>query len=374
MMTVNKRIGIITSYFAANYGAMLQPFALKRVLEKMGCDVEVLRYRQQDIWDAYNPLSLRKLFQKSVTASLAAFLFLPWALKKEHRFRRFMHRFINPDPGFDDKIKDDKDCYFIGSDQLWRTFGSDEHFDPVYMGYFETRAGARKISYAVSGEHLELNAENKRYLQQAFRNFDMISVREQKRADDFSPLAEGKKIEVVLDPTLLATSDLYEELPHENPMPEHPFIVFYCVRHSQHFVHKVYEYARRQNCHLLIFSEGFKPSLILMAMKHSEVHYYMTAGEEAFLGAMRYAKAVFTASFHGAAFAVINHRSLYSLMLDDGHDTRPKELLLALGMGSRLLYLDKTIDESPIDYDKAENLLSALRQKSMQFIDKALND
>lgn len=368
-----KKAGILTTYFAANYGAMLQPFALKRVLEQEGCKVEMIRYEQKDVSHSYNPLYWGRFFQRKISASLAAVLFLPWACVKEMRFRRFCLKYINPIPGFIDHIPEDKDYYFVGSDQLWRTFGSDEHFDEVYMGYFPVREGAKKISFAVSGEHLELNEQNRDYLRKAFRNFDLISVREKSRARDFEPLAEGKKIEVVLDPTLLAEPILFQELESVNPLPSTPFVLFYCVRRSQHFVKKVYQYAQEHHCHLLIFSEGFKPSLIRFAATRSDVHYLTTAGEESFLGAMQNAYAVFTPSFHGTAFAIINHKHLYTLLLDDGHDHRPKELLENLGLESRLLRIDSVIVDADIDYDAVETKLSVLRKHSKDFIQKALS-
>ena len=368
-----KRVGILTTYFAANYGAMLQPFALKRVLEQEGCEVEMIRYEQKDISHSYNPFYWGRFFQSNLSAALAAVLFLPWAWTKEKRFRRFCRRYINPTPGFVDQVPADKDYYFIGSDQLWRTFGRDEHFDEVYMGYFQVKEGAKKISYAVSGEHLALNAENQEYLRKAFRNFDLISVREESRAHDFAPLAEGKQIEVVLDPTLLAEPALYQELESRNPLPNTPFVLFYCVRRSQHFVHKIYAYAREHQCHLLIFSEGFKPSLIRFAATHADVHYQMTAGEESFLGAMKNAYAVFTPSFHGTAFAIINHKRLYALLLDDGHDHRPQELLQNLGMADRLLRLDTPIGNADIQYEAVEAKLGALRKHSKDFIQRALS-
>ncbi len=309
-----KKVGILTTYFAANYGAMLQPFALKRVLEQEGCEVEMIRYEQKDISHSYNPFYWGRFFQRNISAALASVLFLPWACAKEMRFRRFCRRYISPEPGFVGQIPDDKDYYFVGSDQLWRTFGSDEHFDDVYMGFFPVREGGKKISYAVSGEHLELHEQNREYLKKAFRNFDLISVREESRAKDFAPLAEGKKIEVVLDPTLLAEPCLFQELESKNPLPSAPYVLFYCVRRSQHFVKKIHQYAQKHHCHLLIFSEGFKPSLIRYAAFHDDVHYQMTAGEEAFLGAMQNAFAVFTPSFHGTAFAIINHKNFYSWM------------------------------------------------------------
>ena len=53
-----KTAGILTTYFASNFGAMLQPYALKRTLEGLGLDVEIIRYKQLDIWNHYNPFSL----------------------------------------------------------------------------------------------------------------------------------------------------------------------------------------------------------------------------------------------------------------------------------------------------------------------------
>ena len=43
-----KTAGILTTYFASNFGAMLQPYALKRTLEGLGVDVEIIRYKQLD--------------------------------------------------------------------------------------------------------------------------------------------------------------------------------------------------------------------------------------------------------------------------------------------------------------------------------------
>lgn len=370
---MKKKAGILTTYFAANYGAMLQPFALKRVLEQQGCDVEVIRYGQPDIVKSYSPFYWGRYFQAKVTSAIAAWLFAPWAIAKELRFRRFMYRYINGEQGFAKEIPADKDVYYVGSDQLWRTFGKDEHFDPVYMGFFETRPGARKVSYAVSGEHLELNAVNQEYLRRAMANFDMISVREQTRADDFAPLAGGKPVEVVLDPTLLATPDLFAELESRDPLPGKRYAVFYCVRRSQRFIHRIYEYVQAKGLELVVFSEGFKPSLISFALRHRGVHYLMTAGEEAFLGAMRHAECVFTPSFHGSVFAIINHRDLYSLLVEDGHDTRTRHLLSLLGMEHRLWAIGQPMQTSEIDYDRAEASLKQLREHSMDFIHRSLN-
>ena len=44
-----KKIGICTLYFANNYGAVLQAFALQEVLKEMGHDVEFIKVRDIQI-------------------------------------------------------------------------------------------------------------------------------------------------------------------------------------------------------------------------------------------------------------------------------------------------------------------------------------
>ena len=43
------RVGILTFHRALNYGAVLQCYALQKVLESKSCDVEIIDYRQEGI-------------------------------------------------------------------------------------------------------------------------------------------------------------------------------------------------------------------------------------------------------------------------------------------------------------------------------------
>lgn len=88
---------------------------------------------------------------------------------------------------------------------------------------------------------------------------------------------------------------------------------------------------------------------------------------------MKYAEAVFTPSFHGNVFAILNHRNLFALILDDGHDTRARELLTSLGIEGRFLRASDEITESPIDWNIVDIRLKDKRDKSMEFVKRALN-
>ena len=356
---------------------MLQPYALKRTLEHLGLHVEILRYKQPAIWKHYNPLTLSRFLKclswnplKTLLNVLYAY---PLMCVKELKFRSFVRGYLNKQDGFDDNWPKDKDYYFIGSDQLWRPQNTGGRFDDVYFGYFDCKADARKISYAVSGESIEYTEENVAYLKEALKNFDSLSVREKKLATDLKRVTGVDDIEVVVDPTLLCDPKVFLELPFRHPCPGKKFVLFYQIRGSQNFINKIYDYSRTYGYELVVLSSYVERRFSAFAFRHKHVHYYPCACEDIFLGAMRNAEAVFTPSFHGNVFAVLNHRNLFDIILDDGHDTRAKELLMSLGIEGRFLRINDPIVTTPIDWDKVEKILAAKRKNALDFVKRALN-
>ena len=372
-----KTAGILTTYFASNFGAMLQPYALKRALECMGLDVEIIRYKQPAIWAHYNPFSWAHFKACKSKNPIRLFFNLlyayPLSCIKELKFRSFITNFLNKEAGFEQEWSKDKDFYFIGSDQLWRPQNTGGKFDDVYFGYFEAKSGAKKISYAVSGEAIEYTNDNIVYLKKAMKNFSYISVREERLASDLKRVTGLENIEVVADPTLLCNPSIFKELPIKHPCPGKRFVLFYQIRGSQHFVGKIYEYSQRINVELVILSSYVDYKLLKFSLVHSDVHYLPTACEDIFLGAMQNAEAVFTPSFHGNVFAILNHRNVFDIILDDGHDTRAMELLSSLGLAERYLRIDDPIVETPIDWIKVDKLLFEKRQKAVDFVKRALD-
>ena len=56
------RVGILTFHRAHNYGAVLQCYALQKVLKNLGHEVQVIDYRQPYIENLYAVFSWRHLF------------------------------------------------------------------------------------------------------------------------------------------------------------------------------------------------------------------------------------------------------------------------------------------------------------------------
>ena len=369
---MKQKVGILTTYFASNYGAMLQPFALKRYLELLGYDVEMIRYEQKYISHYYNPWKPEKLLSPNPLRNLAYLIELPGMLLREMRFKKYMYRHINNTKGFVKEIPQDKDYYFIGSDQIWNPKNTNG-FDDVYFGDFPTKQDSIKASYAASAETITYSKDQEDYLRKNIKNFNYVSVREASLADNIKKVTGRDDIFTVLDPTMLVDPNVYDEIKATNPYPQGKFVFFYSIRNCTPFLDKIRDYAVSINAKLVIVTAMPDRMYLKYAIKNTAVKYLPYAGIDIFLGGMKYADCVFTASFHGSVFAILNKKRFYTLQLNDDCMTRPTHLLTMLGIPDRLLSIDDTITEDVINYDSVNKLLDEQRSFSKNYVLKVLN-
>lgn len=368
------KAGIITTYFATNYGAMLQPYALKKTLEQKGLEVEIIRYKQKKVYNTYKPFNLKTLRHKNFLGAIKYIFEYPIRRKKASNFRAFQYMYLNNKKGFSKTIPIDKDFYFLGSDQIWNptiTGG----FDDVYFGNFLSKKTAKKISYAASAEDIVYNEDTIDYLKRNLNNLDYISVRENKLATNLILKTGIKDIHTVLDPTLIADSKIYNVINHINPINDAPFMLFYMIRSCKDFIPKILQFSRENKCKLLILSSWYDYKLTLLAKKNKDIMYLPTAGIETFLGAIKYAECIFTPSFHGCVFSILYHKKFYSLKLNDNWNTRVKDLLDGLLLPERIIGINDDINlNDNINYEDVEIRLNELRYNSHQFINKAIGN
>lgn len=362
------KVGILTTYFAANFGAMLQPYALKRVLELQGYDVEFIRYKQQAVYESHKAFSIQRIFAKGIAAAIGNLLALPFAMVQDKRMQAFKRMYLQTPDDFVDTIPQDKDYYLFGSDQIWNPINTNG-FDDIYFGAFPTKEDAKKIAYAASGECIEETEENAKYLTDKLQNFDAIGVREESLKHKLQRLTHRQDMQVVVDPTLLADKTILDELPEKNVMKSEKYVFFYQLRQSVAFLPKIHAFARQKGCKLLVISSTPKKDCLTYAMKHRDVTYLPAAGMEEFLGAIRHADYVFTPSFHGNVFAIVYNRPLFSLVLKDGLNNRAHDLLVTLGMENRLVTLDDDWDNiMPTSYKEVNEKVEKIRQDSLKFL------
>jgi hypothetical protein len=83
---------------------------------------------------------------------------------------------------------------------------------------------------------------------------------------------------------------------------------------------------------------------------------------------------VITDSFHGTVFSILFHREFYSIVNESRGGTRFASLLTPLGLNSRMGDISKpqVTQQSAIDWKQVDNALAVKREKSMNYLIKAL--
>lgn len=368
------KIGILTFHRAHNYGAMLQAYALRHVLQRKGHDVEFISYRQPKIEEAYrswlwtyDPTSGVVANLKSLVANV---IMWPKRYRRRHAFVRFASVFLPETRKYDaTELRTENlghDRVFFGSDQIWTTrFLGD--FDSIYWGDIRLDKG-KKIAYAPSMELRELTTEQEDFIRPHLENFDMLSAREISMAKMLSDIS-GKQLQVVLDPTLLCSFEEYLPLVQRSRrVPANPYILVYQVGSYP----KVRAIAQKISCILHYPIIEIASTVALYGRKGYKECY----GPDDFVALIANAAFVVSCSFHGTAFSVIFKKQFVSVLIESA-DSRAISFLSQINLMDKGIRDEGDVTEDVvkrgIDYTFVYQKLDELKSQSLKYIDDAIN-
>ena len=353
------RIGILTFHRALNYGALLQCYALQRLLTDWGHDVVVVDYRQPYIEAKRVCFSLKQLFaMKGFDAKIDYF-------KKRNKrksqvnnakvvFDDFIANILKTTHKCDGKsIPPDLDAYIIGSDQLWSENCLGGKFDDVYLAKFKHKDDAMIIGYAISVNRQSLFNIAKNY-PNLIGGFNSLSLREKFAVDEISKIAKSK-VSLTIDPTLLLDENVWDNIASDKYKDE-KYILIYQVRGTRYILsRKARHLAHKYNLNLVGASN--------QGMKITD-----------FLSAIKYAQCIITTSFHATAFAVIFNKPFYTFTLNDGKDDRYVELIHNLNLDNHLVDINEKPEEMPLPLPRQlRHELTLYRTPSIEFLKNAIN-
>lgn len=358
------RIGILTFHYAHNYGAVLQAYALQYILERIGHAVCFIDYRNKRIYDGYKVFDINRYINrnplKCIQNTCAELKTLFKRRKRFESFNRFITNKLKVVPETD-VVSKPFDCIIVGSDQVWNTKLTNG-FDPYYWGFFQKPVGTRLISYAASMEQngTEGISEIKRYL----GHFDAISVREKELEETLSGILPEKEIATVVDPTVLIQKEVWEELSSPPPIKE-PYLLLYQVRNSPICENIAKQIAEEKNLKLIYLSAS------VLSQNSDEC---ISTSPEEYLGWFRYASFVVCSSFHGTVFSLLFERPFYSIRLNDGKDSRVKNLLNEVNLSNRFIssYHSSENKNETIDFYEAKVHLGKLADASIKILKRYL--
>ena len=385
-----KPIGLVTCYFHHNYGSMLQAYATEMIMQQMGLPFQTIackapiNYMQENkilyiikkllIADWKMRLGKMKIERAKKENPMFA---KNWEIRNK-AFDQFAETFFHVSPYCKNreeltKMAENYSAFLVGSDQLWRT-------DSVEHGYYTLEwvpDHIRKIAYSTSIGVKEVPwfqvEKNKRFM----NRFDHIALREQSACDLVYKLT-GRKVPVVLDPTLLFTGDQWLGIQQQEPLTNGKYIFCYLLGDNpsqREFIKRVKEKTGYKIVALQQLDE-YIPSDEEFA---DEAPY---VGPREFLNYIRNAEYVFTDSFHCSVFSILYKKNFFTFSrfaegAKQSTNTRIDNLLYITGLEDRRMTNDKTIEgvvNFKRNFDGVDEKLNALRKSSMDYLYNAFKD
>lgn len=370
-----KRACIVTNYRGtANYGAILQAYALNALVRSLGFDCQTLNYcapclnKRQKIrkWIKQPEIIIALLWEKIRRRPVKHIYQM-----KTDVFDRFRDGYIPHTEECSDQnvhdIVEKYDVLICGSDQIWRPdLVTGEFNDIWWLKPFSN--GVPKMSYAASLGISDLNEKQAAYIRDALKDYQAVSVREE-TAKTLLEQVYGKKVQAVLDPVFLPGTDAWRRFSsHRGKAGK--FIFVYFIAPTCRIYKRIEEFARQQNMEIVYMPYmGYKFNWPDFALRGTRIP---AATPQEFVGLVEDAEYIFTDSFHATAFSIIFHKNFNTFITNYG--TRLRSLLGMAQLEDRIVKeetpLGMTVNKER--WAVADARIGLEREASIMFLEREL--
>lgn len=374
------KVGIVTIIDYRNYGNRLQNFALQKIMESKGIDaVTILNDFYKDY--KYNDKSITNSFMHCVKV-------LIWNIwskftKNSHKLNyvgksddllkkriynniSFSKKYINETNylvrGGITHTKKWKgfDYLIVGSDQVWNpkmNFATDFFFlqrvAPEKRVAFSASCGVDRIPK-------QYEEQWKRYLS----GMKSVSVREKSAAKYIESVCD-RKVEVLLDPTMLVEREVWNEIISPIKKKSGRYLLTYILGDDE--------------TNAFINELSLKTGLQVISLNdRREKEWFVIAADE-FVSLIANAELVITDSFHACVFSILYEREFFVIhRKGDIEDifSRIDNLLKLFNLEDRII--DKMSVEGlnayPLSHQNIEDILERERKRAENFLDKVLSE
>lgn len=380
---MKKRVGIITMYHnSINYGGVLQAYALQKFLENNNFDTKQICFKKNSsnktgsIMMHYKDLGLIKTFNwafdrtiKKISSKIAGKIInnnekqaYNERLKKFEDFRKKIphtNKIYEPDNIVE--TNELFDIFCCGSDQIWKP----GVVCPEYMLNF-VHKNKYKISYAASISKTNISEEEIKKMIPFLFDFNKVSLREKNEKDILKNYVD-KKIEWVVDPTLLLEQKDWEKLYIRNLVKE-KYIFCYLLESNSKKYKIIKDFAKINNLKIVTipFANG---TLNLKDRNFGDIKI-ANAGPKEFISLIHDASVVITDSFHATVFSNIFKKNFFVLEREEATtmNSRITSLLEILNMKDRFINdKDLLTKKKECNFEKKNNF-DKMKNISIEFL------
>ena len=369
-----KRVAFL-AFLGANYGTMLQSFALFHVIKNLGYECEVIGADEFRTRPIPNPDELgihSKEYDKQRT-QLTFEKFIAHGLK----FNRILGNIpanakltVNQSS----EIKN-FDAFICGSDQIWVP----DFFWFCAKRYLQFAPEEKRIAYAPSLGWNKIDHRAVKNIPQ-WRDWlcgvKYLSCRETSGSEIVKKMT-GRPVTTVLDPTFLLRPEDWNRLlpygvvadePHKILMSGRPYMVAYLLDTYDTYNDYVRRLASRLGLDIVWLTGRDNVGPIQRNCTDTD--------PSGFVELIRHASFVCTDGFHGTCFS-LNFSKPFALLHKENtaeNDSRMQDLMARLGVSGRIVKIGDSPDaiEPVMDYVSIRKHIEAEREHSLEYLSSAL--
>lgn len=364
------KIKTITCHNVYNYGASLQAHALMDYLARQGHQVEIIDYMPSYIRKNLSLWAIGKRWNSNLLIKIAFYAYVvPIRLlqtKTRKKFTRFNNRYLKLTKRYNsfEELKDDTpqaDVFFCGSDQIWNT-QIDNGLDPAFYCGFADK-GSIRASYAASFSISTLPDAYKPFVKEQLQKMDFISVREISGLNILKNLGIDNGV-LVLDPVFLKPKEDWLKMCYK-PKYE-PYILVYDQENNITIKRIALHISQKEKKPIVAFKDLYPRRYANYKEKYAD--------PIDFISLISHADVVITNSFHCMAFSTIMNKSFYIVpRTHQKVNSRMVDFLQSLGISDRIIDSEQAISMvNTIDYNHVNSILSEMRKKSINYIERCL--
>ena len=385
-----KPIGLVTCYFHHNYGSVLQAYATEMIFKKMNIPFETIACKAPKTYMKSNRFIylIKKLLIGDWKMAVGKIKIKYYRNKypetfgqnyevRNKCFENFIHSFFHLSSIHNtrEELHRNANKYsaiLVGSDQLWRT-------DSVEHGYYTLEwvpDHIKKIAYSTSFGITKVPRFQIKKNQKFMKRFDYMALREKSGCEIVYQLT-GRKVDIVLDPTLLFTGEQWLHIQNKDAFIKEPYIFCYLLGNNKDQRDFIRRFKQKTNLKIvaLLHLDEYIPS----DENFADITPY-NVGPAEFLNLIRNAQYIFTDSFHCSVFSILYKKNFYTFSrfnnkAKQNTNTRIDNLLEITGLQNRKISSNQDIHDIlniKSDFLQTEKKLDDLRKQSFDYIQTAL--
>lgn len=333
-----------------NYGANLVCYAMSELIKKLGYSVNILNF------DIEEDRDIKTKFLGEAFINFRK-KYLSLTPKKKYGFQFLLLNYYYK-------------VFISGSDQVFNTFNTKPYSKHYFLDF--VKDCRLKIAFSASfGMEQFIGDEKLIYeVKKLLQRFNYISIREGSAVDVLKKTFDSDYgAQITIDPTLIVGEETFAPLLKDKSICfEEKYIAYYLLSKAYNIKQKETDYIlnKIKNVYNLPLINIHSYPVDLPCGKVNK--FYEVSD---WLNYIKNAEFVITDSFHGVCFSIIFRKNF--IYIEGVGSTRVKYLLEILGLSNLICKSFDDVHINQIDYDKVEEKLSTLKEKSVDFLKTAVN-